>query len=141
MWARYEQRTTERAGFSIRSLLLEKRLQAGLSVLSGFMEACVLWYGGQYVIRGEMSVGVFAGFLAIRQAVAVPLAPLPGERDRRDDAHAHEDRDDPGLPFAEGVLRGTAEVLVAKHRAGPTGMVRLAFLDHYTKFANMAKGV
>jgi replicative DNA helicase len=35
--------------------------------------------------------------------------------------------------------RGTAEVLVAKHRAGPTGMVRLAFLDHYTKFANMAR--
>jgi replicative DNA helicase len=35
--------------------------------------------------------------------------------------------------------RGTAEVLVTKHRAGPTGMVRLAFLDHYTKFANMAR--
>ena len=36
--------------------------------------------------------------------------------------------------------RGTAEILVTKHRNGPTGMVRLAFLDHYTKFANMAKG-
>ena len=35
--------------------------------------------------------------------------------------------------------RGTAEVLIAKHRAGPTGLVRLAFLDHYTKFANMAR--
>ena len=33
---------------------------------------------------------------------------------------------------------GTAEVLVAKHRAGPTSVVRLAFLSHYTKFANMA---
>jgi replicative DNA helicase len=39
----------------------------------------------------------------------------------------------------ESADRGTAEVLVAKHRAGPTGMVRLAFLDHYTKFANMAR--
>ena len=38
----------------------------------------------------------------------------------------------------ESTDRGTAEVLVAKHRAGPTGVVRLAFLDHYTKFANMA---
>ncbi len=37
--------------------------------------------------------------------------------------------------------RGTAEILVAKHRNGPVGMVRLAFLDHYTKFANMARGV
>jgi replicative DNA helicase len=40
---------------------------------------------------------------------------------------------------AESPDRGTAEVLVAKHRAGPTGVARLAFLDHYTKFANMAR--
>ena len=37
--------------------------------------------------------------------------------------------------------RGTAEILIAKHRNGPVGTVRLAFLDHYTKFANMARGV
>nr|MDP9452850.1 intein-containing replicative DNA helicase [Actinomycetota bacterium] len=37
--------------------------------------------------------------------------------------------------------RGTAEVLVAKHRSGPTGMERLAFLDHYTRFANMARDI
>lgn len=36
--------------------------------------------------------------------------------------------------------RGTAEILIAKHRNGPTGMCRLAFLDRYTKFANMARG-
>lgn len=35
--------------------------------------------------------------------------------------------------------RGTAEIIVAKHRNGPTGSVRLAFLDHLTKFANMAR--
>ena len=35
--------------------------------------------------------------------------------------------------------RGTAEIIVAKHRNGPTGKVRLAFLDHYTRFANMAR--
>jgi replicative DNA helicase len=40
----------------------------------------------------------------------------------------------------ESADRGTAEILVSKHRNGPTGMVRLAFLDHYTKFANMARG-
>jgi replicative DNA helicase len=37
--------------------------------------------------------------------------------------------------------RGVAEVIVAKHRAGPTGKVQLAWLDHYTKFANMARNV
>ena len=35
--------------------------------------------------------------------------------------------------------RGTAEVIVAKHRNGPTGKCHLAFLDHHTRFANMAR--
>ena len=42
---------------------------------------------------------------------------------------------------AETTDRGTAEVIIAKHRSGPTGKVRLAWLEHYTKFANMARGV
>jgi replicative DNA helicase len=37
--------------------------------------------------------------------------------------------------------RGTAEIILSKHRNGPTGSVHLAFLDHYTRFANMARGV
>ena len=39
----------------------------------------------------------------------------------------------------ESDQRGVAEVIVAKHRGGPTGTVRLAFLDKFTKFANMAR--
>jgi replicative DNA helicase len=35
---------------------------------------------------------------------------------------------------------GQAEILVAKHRSGPTGVVQLAFLPQYTRFANMARG-
>lgn len=35
--------------------------------------------------------------------------------------------------------RGTAEIIVSKHRNGPTGKAQLAFLDHYTRFANMAR--
>jgi replicative DNA helicase len=37
--------------------------------------------------------------------------------------------------------RGTAEIIVSKHRSGPTGSDRLAFLDHYTRFANMARAM
>lgn len=37
--------------------------------------------------------------------------------------------------------KGIAEILIAKHRNGPIGKVELAFLDHYTKFANLARGV
>ena len=34
---------------------------------------------------------------------------------------------------------GVAEIIVAKHRNGPTGSSRLAFLEQYTKFANLAR--
>ena len=37
--------------------------------------------------------------------------------------------------------RGEAELIVAKHRNGPTGTVRLAFMNQYTKFASLAKGI
>ncbi|MEN3272328.1 MAG: replicative helicase, partial [Actinomycetota bacterium] len=37
--------------------------------------------------------------------------------------------------------KGQAEVIVAKHRSGPTGVDRLAFLNSYAKFENMAKGM
>src|SRR5260370_7169702 len=34
--------------------------------------------------------------------------------------------------------RGTAEIIVAKHRNGPTGMTRLAFANRLTNFATLA---
>jgi replicative DNA helicase len=49
----------------------------------------------------------------------------------RDDAYNH----DPNNPEA-----GTAELIVAKQRNGPTGLVRLAFLREQTRFANLAQG-
>jgi replicative DNA helicase len=42
---------------------------------------------------------------------------------------------DPNSPDA-----GTAELIVAKQRNGPTGVVRLAFLREQTRFANLAPG-
>jgi replicative DNA helicase len=36
--------------------------------------------------------------------------------------------------------QGLAEVIVAKHRAGPIGAIRLAFLAQHTKFVNVARG-
>jgi replicative DNA helicase len=43
------------------------------------------------------------------------------------------------LYHPESPDRGTAEIIVSKHRNGPTGSTQLAFLDHYTRFANMAR--
>jgi replicative DNA helicase len=45
------------------------------------------------------------------------------------DEYYHRDSDDKGI----------AEIIISKHRNGPTGIIRLAFLEHYTKFANLAK--
>jgi replicative DNA helicase len=35
--------------------------------------------------------------------------------------------------------KGTAEVIVAKHRNGPTAKIRLGFLEHLTRFADLAR--
>ena len=40
----------------------------------------------------------------------------------------------------ESERTGIAEIIVAKHRNGPTGKVELAFLQKYTKFADLARG-
>ncbi|TVQ78827.1 MAG: replicative DNA helicase [Bradymonadales bacterium] len=45
----------------------------------------------------------------------------------RDEVY-HPDTDSPGV----------AEVILAKHRNGPTGVVKLAFLKEYTRFENLA---
>ena len=44
------------------------------------------------------------------------------------DEYYNKDTKDPGV----------AEVIIAKHRNGPTGVVRLTFLGEYTKFENFA---
>ncbi|MBA2624399.1 MAG: replicative DNA helicase [Acidimicrobiia bacterium] len=41
----------------------------------------------------------------------------------------------------DSVDQGTAEVHIAKHRSGPTGSFELAFLERYTRFADMARGI
>jgi len=36
--------------------------------------------------------------------------------------------------------KGTAELIIGKHRNGPTGMIRMTFLGEYTRFENFAGG-
>lgn len=41
---------------------------------------------------------------------------------------------------ADNSDKGVAEVIIGKHRAGPTGTIKLVFFGEHTKFENMARG-
>jgi replicative DNA helicase len=67
----------------------------------------------------------------------------PQLSDLRDSGSIEQDADLVGFIFREEVykperqdLRGVAELMVAKQRNGPTGIVKLVFLKHCTKFEN-----
>lgn len=68
----------------------------------------------------------------------------PQLSDLRESGALEQDADVVSFIYREEVYeensdqRGIAELIIAKHRNGPTGVVKLAFLDHYTKFANLA---
>lgn len=47
----------------------------------------------------------------------------------RDEVYNHDSPD-----------KGTAELIIGKHRNGPTGMIRMTFLGEYTRFENFAGG-
>jgi replicative DNA helicase len=36
--------------------------------------------------------------------------------------------------------KGRAEVIIGKHRNGPTGSIPMVFISEYTRFENMARG-
>jgi replicative DNA helicase len=52
--------------------------------------------------------------------------------DRNTDPRSDEDE-------ADRPPRGIAEIIVAKHRNGPTGAVKLAFVERFTKFVDAAR--
>ena len=70
----------------------------------------------------------------------------PQLADLRESGSIEQDADIVGFIYRDEVYdedspdKGIAELIIAKHRNGATGVVRLAFLDHLTKFANLARG-
>src|SRR5216684_1287941 len=69
----------------------------------------------------------------------------PPPADLRESGATEQDADVVAFIFREEVykpddpdLEGRAELIIAKQRNGPTGIVRLAFIKRSTRFENMA---
>jgi replicative DNA helicase len=67
----------------------------------------------------------------------------PQLADLRESGAIEQDADVVAFVFREEVYRqteenrGIADILVRKQRNGPTGEIRLAFIDRYTRFENL----
>jgi replicative DNA helicase len=96
-----------------------------------------------------MSKELRVPFLVLSQLSRAPET-RPGDHrpmlsDLRESGSIEQDADMVGFIFREEVyrpdkesLKGLAELILAKQRNGPTGRVKLAFLNRYTKFENLA---
>jgi replicative DNA helicase len=116
---RYENRTLELASISRSLKGLAKELNVPIVVLSQLSRAPE----SRSDHRPQLSDLRESGALEQDADVVILIY--------RDDAYNR----DPNNPDA-----GTAELIVAKQRNGPTGIVRLAFLREQTRFANLAPG-
>jgi ABC-type bacteriocin/lantibiotic exporter with double-glycine peptidase domain len=74
----FRRRLSERLRWSVNTRRSSTALSRLLSVFDGASRAFVLWVGGGFVIDGQMTLGVFAGFLAIRALASAPLNSLVG---------------------------------------------------------------
>ena len=96
-----------------------------------------------------MSKELRVPFLVLSQLSRAPESRTGDHRpmlsDLRESGSIEQDADLVAFIFREEVyrpdkesLKGVAELILSKQRNGPTGRVKLAFLNRYTKFENMA---
>jgi replicative DNA helicase len=70
----------------------------------------------------------------------------PQLSDLRESGSIEQDADVVAFIFREEVYKpdeensGRAELIIAKQRNGPTGVVKIAFLKQFTKFENLLEG-
>ncbi len=96
-----------------------------------------------------MSKDLRVPFLVLSQLSRAPETRVGDHRpmlsDLRESGSIEQDADVVAFIFREEVyrpdkesLKGVAELILSKQRNGPTGRVKLAFLNRYTKFENLA---
>src|SRR5215217_2073045 len=99
---------------------------------------------GLKVLARDLNVPVLA-IAQLSRAVEARHDKRPLLSDLRDSGAIEQDADMVMFLYrdeyynSESDDKGIAEVIVGKHRNGPTGKVQLAWLEQYTKFASLAR--
>jgi replicative DNA helicase len=118
--------------------------------------------GKRYENRTQEVSAISRGLKGLAKEMGVPVVALsqlsrapegrtgnnrPQLADLRESGAIEQDADVVAFIFREEVydrdnpeLEGKAEIIIAKQRNGPTGLVRMAFLKSFTRFENMADG-
>jgi replicative DNA helicase len=141
-----------------------RRLQAEQDLGMVIVDYLQLMQGrGRFENRVQEISSLSRGFKLMSKELRVPFLVLsqlsrapetrPGDHrpmlsDLRESGSIEQDADMVAFIFREEVyrpdkesLKGTAELILAKQRNGPTGRVKLAFLNQYTKFENLTHDV
>src|SRR5213078_1602600 len=99
---------------------------------------------GLKILARELNVPVI-GISQLSRAPELRPDKRPILSDLRESGAIEQDADVVGFLYrddyynAESEDPGGAELILAKHRNGPVGTVRMVFLDHYPKFADRAR--
>ena len=143
-----------------RLMQAQKRLDLIVVDYLQLMSAAQPGSGKRYENRTQEVSAISRGLKALAKEMGVPVVALsqlsrapegrtgnnrPQLADLRESGAIEQDADLVAFIFREEVydrdnpeLEGKAEIIIAKQRNGPTGIVKMAFLKSYTRFENVA---
>jgi replicative DNA helicase len=139
-----------------------RRLKAEMGLGLIVLDYLQLMRGGSYRDSREQEISEISRSLkALAKELSVPVVALsqlnrkvedrtnrrPQMADLRESGAIEQDADVIAFIYRDEVYnksednpdKGIAEVIIGKQRNGPTGTVKLAFLEKYTSFENLAR--
>jgi replicative DNA helicase len=141
-----------------------RRLKAEVDLGLIILDYLQLMRGGGYRESREQEISEISRSLkALAKELNVPVVALsqlnrkvedrtikkPQMADLRDSGAIEQDADVIAFIYRDEVYdkseenpeRGMAEIIIGKQRNGPTGMIKLAFQEKYTRFENLARSI